>query len=777
MRKGTWVVLATVAGLVLAAAAMVLYLLRASIFLSPPGKVPLAGLLQEATVHFDAFGVPHVEAQNQRDAFFLQGFLHARERFFQMELSRRAAAGRLAELLGPQAVPADTRFRRWGLREAARRQRALLPAQGEEVLAAYAAGVNAALGQTPSWRLAPECLLLGCQPEPWTLEDTLGVGLLLQYTLTWAAGEELRREAELKALGREKAVNLWGWRPEEAEAWIPPTESAPKPTPLEPMPVFSGVGSNNWAVAPGRSLTGGPLLANDPHVGVSNPATWYEIHLRAPGLHVAGASVPGAPGVLIGHNQEVAWGLTMFMLDDQDLFHLVLDEKGTHELFAGQWLPLQVQEEELRVRGEKEARKLLVKRSLHGPIIGEEAGQALALAWTALLARSPVECFLRLNLATSAAEAMASFATCESPALNLLVADRGGHIGWQVTGRVPRRGRGAGRLPAPGQDPAWAWQGFAPFEENPRLLDPPGGFLASANHNPFAEGDFPGPPLAAEFDNPYRIRTIKKALQSREKWDVQGFLQLQTDVTNPQALELLQALRPLLQKLGSPAAQALLSWDGRMDPQSSQALLWAEFLRALLRQVGGDEAQAAGLARSPLTASALLRLLLGSLDASWWDDVTTSAQERPEEVVAKALQEAAARAGGKSWGQAHQVLFAHPLGSVRWLAPLFNAGPFPVGGAGPCLNATAYRGLGSDFAVVALPSLRFVADLAHWDRSQMVLPLGQAGHPLSTHARDQLPLWLSGRAHAMPFTPEAVRQAAQRTTIFAPLANPRAPEP
>lgn len=770
-RKKRWgVVAGVVFGILLALGAIVFYLLRGSVFVPVPGEVRLSGLSRPVTVRFDAWGVPHVEAASPRDAWFMQGYLHARERFFQMELSRRAASGRLAELLGEKAVAADIRFRRWGLPEAVSRQRQLLPPEAEEVLAAYASGVNAAILTLPAWRLAPECLLLGCQPEPWKVEDTLGVGLLLQYTLTWAAGEELQRWEELRAFGREKAVELWGWSAEEAAAWIPPTGlTRPTKAPAEPPPpVFSGVGSNNWVVSASRSITGKPLLANDPHVGVANPSTWYQIQLQAPGLALAGVSVPGAPGVLIGHNQHVAWGLTMVMLDDQDLFLLRLNEAGTHELFGHEWLPLGLQRQELRVRGAERPQEVVLKRSLHGPVVREENGQAYALAWTALAARSPVECFLRLSVAQDVFAGMESFATCESPAMNLLLADRHGNIAWQVTGRIPKRGKGAGKLPAPGDDPAWAWQGFAPYQQNPRVVNPPSGFLATANHDPFAEGDFSGEPFPGEFAPPHRLRTIKKALALREKWDVEGFLQLQMDVQNPQALELLAALRPFLQELPSPQARELLSWDGEMRAESRQALLWANFLRALVRQVGLDEARASGLSRSPFTGEVLLRLLAGAVDPQWWDDGSTPAVEGPADIIRKALEEAVALSRGKTWGQEHRLLFAHPLGEVPLLGKLFNVGPVGVEGAAPCLNATAYRAQGRDFSVVSLPSMRFVADLSQWDNSRLVLPLGQAGHPLSTHARDQLPLWLAGQAHSMPFTPPAVAREAVRTTRFVP---------
>lgn len=771
MKKKLLVILGTLTVVLAAFVAMAFYLFRASLFVPVPFEVALPGLQRPCTVHFDAYGVPHITAETVEDAFFAQGYFHAKERFFQMELSRRAAAGRLSQLLGAKAAAYDERSRRWGLGEAVREQRRKLAKDVEQMLAAYTLGVNAAITSVPFWRLAPECSLLRCPVEPWTVEDTLGVGLILQQQLTWAAGKELQRYRQLQALGKERAVELWGWSPEEAQAWIPEEGSplvSPK-IPGPPLPVFSGVGSNNWVVAGSVSATGKPLLANDPHVGVANPATWYEIHLRAPSLHVAGASVPGAPGVLIGHNERIAWGLTMVMLDDQDLFRLTLDQSGTQELYAGSWRPLQLRQEEIKIRGEKETRKLVCKRSVHGPVISEDGEEALALAWTALLARSPIECFLRLNRADDVIAAMDSFTTCESPAMNLLVADIQGQIGWQVTGRVPKRDRGWGKLPAPGADPSWAWRGFEPFSRNPRLVGSPRGFLASANHDPFKEKDFPLQlAFFGEFASPARVHTVKAALAQRQDWDVNGFLQLQMDVSNPQALALLRALAPFLEGRNLPAARALLAWDGQMLRERQEPLLWAEFLRALLRKVGGDEAKQAGLASSPMSAGALLRLLVGDLSQAWWDDVSTPDPEAPEMIIGKALEEAAAKAAGRTWGEAHQLIFAHPLGSLPGIGALFTFGPHPVAGAGPCINATAYRLLGRDFAVVSLPSLRFVADLANWDNSRMVLPLGQSGHPMSRHARDQFPLWARGQAHQMPFSREAVEQAAVRRSKLMP---------
>ncbi len=728
----------------------------------------MAGLASEATVAFDAYGVPHVAAATVEDALRLQGYLHARHRFFQMELARRAARGRLAELLGRAALATDVRMRRLGLAEAARRQTEVLDDETRRLLDAYAAGVNVALQRHGLTGLAPEFVLLGGSGVPWQAEDTVALGLLMQLSLTWAAGEELHRAAVLQALGRERAVALFGWGEDEARAWLPAAPAGARPQRHEDpaLPRFSGVGSNNWAVAGHRSVSGFPLLANDPHVGIANPTTWYEVHLSTPHWQVAGASLAGAPGVLIGHNEQVAWGFTMSMLDDQDLFRLSLDATGTKERIGDAFVDLEVSDEVIPVRGAKEGKALRLKRSVHGPVVREEGEEVLAMAWTALGASSPLPCFLKLTRATGVVEGAAAFATCPSPGTNLVLADRAGHIRWQVVGVGPRRGCGGGKVPADGSDPACGWSGFESFSVNPFLENPETGVVASANHDPFAEGDFPGPPFAGEFAAPWRIRTIKRALADRKLWDVAGCLALQNDVANPQAAALLDALAPILEAVGSEPARRLLRWERRMDPDSAEALLWALFLRELARRVGGDEAAATGLAASPIGAAELLRLLAGELDPTWWDDLGTPVRETAQDMVASALAAAAAAAGEGRWGERHRALFRHPLGGVPLVGALLNAGPYPVGGAGPCLNATAYRGGGSDFDVISLPSLRFVTDLADWDRSVFTLPLGQSGHLLSRHARDQVAAWQAGRAHPMAWSPAAVRAAAVTTVRF-----------
>ena len=388
MIRRAWFVLLAIAVLLGVVAVLALTHLRmraASTRLPERGSVTenVVGCPARVEVVLDDRGIPHVESASESAMWFSLGYLHARERFFQMELGRRAGAGRLAEIFGESALDNDRKMRTLRLAASARRQSALLSPEERRVLENYSAGVNAAINRFGKW-IAPETWLLGVEPEPWQIEDSLTIGLLLQLDLSWAMGEELKRAVELVRLGREKAVDLWGWTPTQAHAWIPPGEGVRQPRrDYEPItPPMGGIGSNSWAVSPQRSAVGRPLLANDPHLGVQMPGSFFAVHLRGPRTHVAGATIAGIPGVIIGHTEDVAWGLTLAMVDDQDLFKVTLDDAGTRELIDGRWQSLRTVTEDISVRWQDAPMLLKVRFSRHGPLVREQRGETLALSWT-----------------------------------------------------------------------------------------------------------------------------------------------------------------------------------------------------------------------------------------------------------------------------------------------------------------------------------------------------------------------------------------------------------
>jgi penicillin amidase len=777
IRRGWFVPLAAVVALGLVAV-LVIGLVRVRVARS---RLPERGLLiervegcpAEIVIRLDTHGIPHIRTDDEEALWFAQGWVHARDRFFQMELARRLAGGRLAEVFGSPALASDRRMRTWRLAASARRQAALLGGEPRAVLEAYAAGVNAALERWGRW-IAPEIWMLGVEPEPWRPESSLEVALLLQLETSWAMGEEFRRAEELTRLGRDRAADLWGWSPEEARAWLPPTEIRVSPRDPEEAirPPLSGVGSNSWALARSKTATGRALLAADPHFGVQLPLPFALIHLSGPGIHAAGASVPGMPGVLIGHNEHVAWSFTMAMLDDQDLFSLTLDEDGTSELVDGNWVPLRTVTEEIRVRWRDDPVVLKIRMSEHGPLIRDTTSQHLALAWTGFSGEGIVRAVLDLDRSVSASDAASAWEGVVGPSMSLVAADTGGHIVHQVVGQVPDRGRGFGRLPSPGADSRWGWRGFLPMVLNPGSADPADGVLVAANQDLYAEGDASmDRRLPGDFASPWRARRIRRALLARDDWDVASTLNLQRDVVSDRAIAMLRLLREELSDHGGPTAEALLGWDGRMSPDEVAPHLFSRLLLDLGIAAGADELSSAGNAAGGLSAEQLLRLVAGGLDESWWDDVTTEPEESRQEIVRRGLDGLDRRPVSEPWGQVHTTTFRHPLADIpvagRLVARSWSRGPLPTPGDNVTVYAT-YWSRRHPFEVAAMPALRMVADVGNWDRTLVCLPLGQSGRPWSSHYADQLSTWQRGGAVALAFSDAAVDADAEARLVLRP---------
>ncbi len=729
----------------------------------------LPGCPAEVVVQLDGHGIPHIQTGDQEALWFAQGYVHARDRFFQMELTRRLASGRLAEVFGSEALLSDRKMRTWRLAASARRQTAVLDAESREVIDAYTAGVNEALVRFGPW-ISPEIWLMGVDPEPWRPEDCLEVALLLQFDLSSSMGEEFQRIEQLTRFGRERAVELWGWSPTEARDWIPPGDLkvAPRESNEPIRPPLSGVGANSWALASGKTAAGRPLLATDPQLGIHLPGPFSFIGLRGPEIHAVGASLPGTPGVLTGHNDDVAWSLSPAMLDDQDLFVLTLDETGENELVDGTWVRVRTVTEEILVRWQDEPVLLKIRMSEHGPLVRDNGNVALAFAWTGRSGVGIVRAILETNRAASAADAAAAWEGVIGPSLNLMAADTEGHILHQVVGMAPDRGRGAGRLPAPGADSRWAWRGFLPMGRNPGSIDPEGGVLATGNHDFFAEGDAPvSARLPGDFSSPWRVRRIRRTLSSRDDWTVKSTLQLQRDLVSERAIAMLKLVRPDLVEHGGPSARSLLEWDGRMSERALAPLVYSRLLVELGSAVGSDELGGP----DGLGAEQLMRLLAGGMSDEWWDDGTTANRETHVDVMNAALDALDAMDIGASWGEAHQVMFRHPLSEIpvagRLLAGPWNRGPFSMGGDNVTVDANSWNRR-QPFAVSAMPAFRLIADVGNWDDSVAVMALGQSGRPWSSHYADQIQLWRRGEAFPLPFSEAAVTAATEGRLILRP---------
>ena len=737
------------------------------------GQLALPGLSAPVEVLEDAHGIPRITAANELDAVRALGWLHARDRLFQMELMRRNASGRLAELVGPAALRLDRFSRTLGLQQRADADFAALPAETRAVLEAYAAGVNAWI-EAKGRLAAPEFLAIGL-PEPWQPSDSL---LWAKTMGLWLSGNwrsELDRARLAGRLPPERLQQLWPTddspgRPEGLAALpsvghLDRLAAAIPQFPEAPLPRSA---SNSWAVAAGRSTTGAPLLANDPHLGLQLPILWYLARIDIPAAEgrparmLAGATAPGVPFLVIGRNARIAWGFTTTHSDTQDLFVERLSGPDGYETPDGP-RPFTIREETIRIRGQA-PEVLRVRETRHGPVISDlEAGAAaegtvIAVAMANLAPEdSAASGLLALNRATRLAEARAAAGLISTPPQNLMVTAADGGIAMYLTGRTPVRAAGDGALPAPGWDGSHDWQGWIPFDVMPHRENPAGGLLVNANNRVQPAGAEPY--LGRDWFGDWRFRRIHELLAQRPLQAPQDLATIQRDAVSLFAREALPLLRALPRPTGAAgtARDLLLGWDGEMTTGRPQPLIfnawWPRMAQAALAAGGVPEG---GWSATP----EFLRFVLAAdgSGAHWCRPAGEAAPEAAPPfapggacaaMAATALEAAVADLAGRfgpdpaawRWGEAHRLRLQHPL--LRFLPPLGQLTALDA--ATPGDGETVNRGgmAAGRFEQLHGPGLRVVFDLSSADGVWAITATGQSGHPLSPHWGDQLPLWAS----------------------------------
>jgi penicillin amidase len=754
------------------------------------GELRLKGLTAPVEVVRDRWGIPHISARETLDALFAQGFCHAQDRLWQMELTRRLASGRLAEVFGADALDIDRFQRRVGLHRSAQRDWDTADAGLRDDLLAYAAGVNACLdGLIAAKKLPAEFVLTRFQPEPWEPVDTLGFARYLAYAQSPNWESELIRSRLIARLGYTAAASL------EPDVWQPGTDAlphledwgpaeAPRTPDRPPLELTGGpLASNAWAVSGARSSTGKPLLANDPHMFPRFPSVFYEVHLAAGGeLNVAGGSMPGAPGVLIGHNRHIAWGITASMADASDLYVERLDPGDARRTeFAGHWESGSLVREPIAVKGRAEAwiEDVLVT-ARHGPLLTPTGSipdehRPLALRSMVLEAPSAAAALLDINRATSWEQFQLAARRWGTPAMNLTYADAEGNIGYQMVGCLPIRQRGEGLVPSPGWSGQYEWSGSIPYANLPSAWNPPDGVWANANHNVAKNSTYF---FGREFIDPSRYHRIRQVLESKQRHSAVDFGALQADEVSLPARRIAAILVKHVEargRLERRALEELRRWDGRISVDSAAASIYEVFRNELIRArhvglVGELVPALQGLGVHPLLAAVnshyflQTQRVLAFLEGSPLDPAVGRAFRASVVWLRRKL---GSNVGGWHWGRLHQLRLEHALSLRKPLGLVFDAPAFAWGGDLETVRAGGSAPGG--FKVTGpISAYRFIADCGDWDNSLACIPGGQSGHRASPHYADQVDAWRRVAYHPLSFTRPAIARVQKHMLRLTP---------
>jgi penicillin amidase len=769
------------------------------------GEIALPNFGSPVRIFRDAHGVAHIYSENEPDAFRAQGYVHAQERLFQMDFSRRAAKGELAEIVGSVDAPwedltihlkgatmvdMDHFVRILGLACAAGESQKHYSEQMMVYLSAYARGVNDFIERNGK-RLPVEFKLLRYEPKPWTTLDTLAISKLLALQLSTSMRTILALEGLRERFPEDDARlrDLFPAYPEKG----PVTTRVKHPVPTHGLDLrcilaleqhfreFTGgggahLGSNNWALAGSRTTTGKPILCSDPHLLLLAPSVWYLNHLsvKANGLDVTGCALPGAPGVVIGHNARIAWGLTNVMADDADLYIEEVHPEDTRRYRVGEeWVDMEVRREVYKVKGGKEeARDIRVTR--HGPVITDTvrgrvcpgiARDVLSLKWTAHMPSADFEAFYRLNHASTFDEAKEAMRTYGGSPQNLVYADVEGNIGYQMIGRIPIRRAGKGLLPLDGrplQENEWA--GEVPWELHPSLFNPPEGYIATAN-NKVVDETYPFY-ITDLWEPPYRVMRIREMINAKAKHSPQDMALMQSDVVAIQARAFIRDVlateaveRWCEDAIVRQAWQHLVAWDGTCATDSVASAIWhvffAVFMERRLRDHLGEDLYRAYM--EILNQPVIPLENVAREGRPWWFQGPEGHGRELAETLAAAVDRLRGMLGTDmkqwTWGRLHTLVMKHPLGEVKILAPFFNLGPFETPGDSTTVNNGQYFH-SVPWRQQVGPSYRQICDLSNWDNSRFVTYTGQSGNPISPHYRDMAERWRRGEYVPMSFSPE-----------------------
>lgn len=744
------------------------------------GRIESELLIDSVYVYRDENGIPHIYAKNEHDLYFALGFVHAQDRLWQMDLSRRIASGRLSEIFGAQTIEIDKLFRTLGLYETTGKMQKFLSEKSIEVLKSYADGVNYFI-QMNKGKYPIEFELLGYEPEEWSIRDCLLITRLMSWQLNFAWWTEPVFSEILSKVGEEKFKKLIPKYPENApiiiRKYIPQigkfVDANIKFREMFGM-TADGLGSNSWVVSGAKSTTGKPMLANDPHLPFSLPSIWYQVHLNDGSIDMAGVSIPGTPGIVIGRNNYIAWGLTNVMLDDTDFYIEKIDSSRTKYFYQGEWRELNIRDEVIKVRKKGEY-KFKVLSTHRGPIINDvyEFGfleyipkpnaqfitsQAISMRWTGHLISDEILAFYKINHAKNWDEFKDALKFFTTPAQNFVYADIYGNIGYCLGGKIPIRKKLNPILLNPGETDDYDWIGFVPFNEQPNIFNPSENYIATAN-NKTVPDNYPYY-ISYLWEPESRIQRIEEVLTSKEKLSFEDFRNLQLDYFSHYAKEITPYIIKALEdynfnnEIEKDALAFLKNWSFNFTRDDIATTIFNSFIVEMMRNTFEDEFGQELYKRFVFYSGVPVRILKQLIvedDSLWFDDVRTKEKvETCDDIIRKSFINAVNYLRDKlgddistwHWGKIHKLYLVHPLGLRAPLDKIFNLGPFEIGGAGTTVNNAGYSML-KPFDCVIGPSMRQIVDFSE-NLLYSVIPAGPSGQIMSKFYDSQTQIYLKG---------------------------------
>ncbi|NNE66932.1 MAG: penicillin acylase family protein [Pyrinomonadaceae bacterium] len=753
----------------------------------PTKTAEVKGLESEVLVRRDARSIPYIKAGNLKDLYFGQGFETARDRLWQMDLMRRVARGRLAELFGKAVLEEDKRWRRFGFSEIAAESAKNLNPKLKLALESYARGVNAYISSVKSEDLPVEFQILKYEPEPWTAADTIVIGKILADALSttwWLDFERVRQKklptekfraitnvttpADVVLFGKDARLSKSrkagvATLTDEMYAVIEREKEIRKSS-LSKIGLYANnlAASNNWVISGKKTIDGNAILANDPHLRPSAPGIWYLTHLSAPNMRVAGVTFPGVPGIVLGHNENIAWGATNVGPDVQDVYLEEFNERNEYKTTKG-WKKAKVRKEIIRYRlnpilPETNEEELEVLETSNGVVFRDYEGKKVSLKWTALDPdNQEFEAFIQLNDAKDWKGFRRALRGYGGATQNFVYADTKGNIGWQVAGKIPIRRKGDGSEPYKGDSSDGDWIGYISLDDLPSLYNPDNGFIVTANQR-IAGTDYKYSQVTRQYAGPWRARRIFDLIKANPKISVNDVRDIQHDVFN---IPLASFAREIVRRqAGSPEVLSeLKGWDGKMTADSSGAVLANSINTCVGNEIARENPGVSGWRIRqfvlPFDIPSKRKLWIPSKYKGSWSAFLSKCSNKSYEKLMQ-REENGADPSKWRWGTANRANFLHPLARVPLIGARFKVDFTNVDGNGQVPN------------VGAAVSMRLIATPAAWDLTHHVIPLGQSGASDSPHWKDQFESWRTGKRALFPFTPNAVKAAAKTKTKLLP---------